>query len=55
MKKGKVAWEDKMKDQVTNEESLVTNIENPIRQQAHELEEQYSRPFPSNKKDEDIK
>ena len=44
-----------MKDKVSNEEALVTNIENPIRKQAHELEEQSSRPFLSDKKDEDIK
>ena len=44
-----------MKDKVSNEEAMVTNIENPIRKQAHELEEQYSRPFLRDKKDEDIR
>ena len=42
-----------MKDQVTNEEAHVTNVENPIGQLAHALEEQYSRTLPSNRKDED--
>ena len=42
-----------MKDEVTNEEALVTNVENPIGQQAHALEEKYSRPLPRDKKDED--
>ena len=44
MKKDHAAWEAKMKDQVTNEEALVTNLENPIGQQAHALEDQYSKP-----------
>ena len=44
-----------MKDKVSNEEAPVTNIENPIGQQAHKLEEQYSRPFLSDKKDEVIR
>ena len=30
MKKDKATWEAKMKDQVTNEEAPVTNLENPI-------------------------
>ena len=42
-----------MKDQVTNEEYLMTNIENPIEQLAHALEEQYSRTLPSDIKDDD--
>ena len=42
-----------MKDQVTNEESPVTNLENPTGQQAHTLEEQYSRTLPSDLKDEE--
>ena len=44
-----------MKDQVTNEEAPVTNIENPIGQLVHALEEQYSRTLPNNIKDEDIR
>ena len=44
-----------MKDKVNNVEAPVTNIENPIRQQAHELEDQYSRPFSSDKNDENIR
>ena len=44
-----------MKDKVSNEEDPMTNIENPIRQQAYEFEEQYSRSFRSEKKDEDIR
>ena len=47
------AWEAKMKDKVNNEEALVKNLENPISQRAHALEEQYSRPLPSDIKDED--
>ena len=35
------------------EEASVTNIENPIRQLAHALEEQYSRTLPSDIKDEE--
>ena len=42
-----------MKYQVTNEEAHMTNIENPIVQLAHTLEEQYSRTLPSDIKDED--
>ena len=42
-----------MKDKATNEEALMTNLENPIGQLAHALEEQYSRPLPSDMKDED--
>ena len=40
IKKDHVAWEAKMKDQVTNEEASVTHIENPIGQLSHALEEQ---------------
>ena len=50
IKKDNAAWEAKMKDKVSNVEAPVTNIENPIRQQAHELADQYSRPIPSKKK-----
>ena len=42
-----------MKDQVTNEKAPVTNIENPIGQLAHALEEQYSRTLLSDIRDED--
>ena len=55
MKKGNAAWEAKMKDEVINEEASVTNLENPIRQLAHALEEQYSRTLLSDIKDEDIR
>ena len=55
VKKDKVAWEAKMKDQVTNEEALVKNIENPIVKLAHALEEQHFRTLPSDIKDEDIR
>ena len=55
IKKDNVEWEAKMKDQVTNEEVPVTNIENPIGQLNHALEEQYSRTLPSDIKDEDIR
>ena len=41
-----------MKDLVTNEEAPVTNIENPIGQLAHALDEQYSTILPSDIKDE---
>ena len=44
-----------MKDQVTNEEALMKNIENPIVQLAHALEEQHFRTLPSDIKDEDIR
>ena len=53
VKKDHAAWEAKMKYQVTNEETPVTNLENPIGQQAYALEEQYSRPLPSDIKDKD--
>ena len=53
IKKDHVAWEAKMKDQVTNEEAPMTNVENPIGRQAHASKEQYSRPLPSDIKDED--
>ena len=55
IKKDNVEWEAKMKYQVTNEEAHVTNIENPIGQLTHALEEQYSRTPPSDIKDEDIR
>ena len=55
MEKDHDAWEAKMKDKVSNEEAPVTNLENPIGQLAHALEEQYSRPLPSDIKDEDIR
>ena len=55
MKKDKAAWEAKMKDQVTNEEALVTNLENPTGQLAHALEEQHFRTLPSDIKDENIR
>ena len=42
-----------MKDKVGNEEAPVTNLENPIGQLAHALEEQYSRPLPSDINGED--
>ena len=32
IKKNQAAWEAKMKDQVTNEKALVSNVENPIGQ-----------------------
>ena len=53
MKKDNAAREAKMKDQVTNEEVPMTNIENPIGQLAHALEEQYLRSLLSDIKDED--
>ena len=53
VKKDHAAWEAKMEDKSINEEALVTNLENPIGQLAHALEEQYSRPLPSDIKDED--
>ena len=53
IKKDNAACEAIMKDKFCNENALVTNLENPIRQLAHALEEQYSRPLPSNIKDED--
>ena len=53
MKKDNAAREAKMKDKVSNEEAPTTNLENPIGQLAHALEEQYSRPLPSDVKDED--
>ena len=53
IKKDHTAWEAKMKDQATNEEAPVTNLENPIGQLAHALEGQHLRPLPSNIKDED--
>ena len=55
MKKDKAAWEAKMKDQVTNEEALVTNLENPTGQLAHALEEKHFRTLPSDIKDENIR
>ena len=55
IKKDNATWEAKIIDKVTNEEALVTNLENPTGQLAHALEEQYSRPLPSAKKDEDIR
>ena len=55
MKKGNAAWEDKMKDKVTNEAAPVTNLENQIGQLAHALEEQYSRTLPSDIKNEDVR
>ena len=55
MKKDHAAWEAKMKDQVTNEEARVTNLENPIGKLAHALEEQHFRTLPSDIKDEDIR
>ena len=53
MKKDNAAWEAKMKDNVSNEEAPVTNLENPMGQLAHALEEQYSRSLPSDIKDAD--
>ena len=44
-----------MKDKFSNEEAPVTNLENPTKQLAHSLEEQYSRPLPRDIKDEDIR
>ena len=55
MKKDKVAWEAKMKDQVTNEEALVTNLENPIGKLAYALEEQHFRTILSDIKDENVR
>ena len=55
MKKDNATCEAIMKDKFSNEEVPVTNIENPNGQQAHELEKQYSKPFPSDKQDEDIR
>ena len=45
MKEDNDAYEDKMKDKVTDEEAPMTNLENPIGQLAHAFEEQYSRPL----------
>ena len=42
-----------MKYKTTIEEAFVTNLENPIWQLSHALEEQYSRPLPSGIKDKD--
>ena len=42
-----------MKDQLTNEEAPMTNIENPIGQLAHALEEKYLRTLPSDIKEEE--
>ena len=53
VKKDKAEWEAKMKDQVTNEEAPMTNLENPTGKLAHALEEQHSRTLPSNIKDDD--
>ena len=53
IKKDHTAWKAKMKNQATNEEAPMTNLENPIRQLAHALEEQHSRSLPSDIKDED--
>ena len=53
MKNDNASREDKMKDKFSDEEASVTNIENPIGQLAHVLDEQYSRPHPSDIKDED--
>ena len=53
MKKDNAACEAKMKDKFRNEEAPGTNLKNPIVQLAHALEEQYSRPLPSDIKDED--
>ena len=55
MKKDKVEWEAKMKDQVTNEEALVTNLENPTGQLAYALEEQHFRTLLSDIKDENVR
>ena len=44
-----------MKDQVTHLEAHVTNLENPIGQLSHALEEQNFRTLPSDIKDEDIR
>ena len=55
MKKDHDAWGAKMKDKVINEEAPMNNLENTIGQLAHALEEQYSRPLPIDKKDEDIR
>ena len=41
IKKDHVAWVAKMKYQVTNEEAPMKNVENPIGQLAHALEDQY--------------
>ena len=53
IKKDHATWEAKMKYQITNEETPVTNIENPIGQLAHALKEKYSRTLPRDIKDED--
>ena len=53
MKKDNAACEAKMTIEFSNEEAPVTNLENPIGQLAHALEEQYSMPLPSDIKDED--
>ena len=55
MKKDKAAWEAKTKDQVTDEEAPVTNLENAIGQLAHALEKQHFRTLLSDIKDEDIR
>ena len=55
IKKDNAEWEAKMKDKITNEEASMTNIENPIRQLTHTLEEQYSKTLPSDIKVEDIR
>ena len=55
VKKQKATWEAKMKDQVTNKEAPMTNMENPIGQLAYSLEEQHFRTLPSDIKDEDIR
>ena len=53
MKKDHDTWEAKMKEKVSSEEASMTNLEDPIGQLAHALEKQYSRPLPSDIKDED--
>ena len=55
MKKEKATWEAKMKDEVTNEEAHVTNLENPTGQLSHALEEQHFRTLPRDIKDEDMR
>ena len=47
--------EAKMKDKVSNEAAPVKNIEKVIGKQPHELEDKYSRLFPRDTKDEDIR